>query len=228
MPATLPPPPVKVTTHTVAGHTFSLPDPGGVTTLQNVSYSEFVAIDDHFLWSALRMTFNHGVLEIELPSTEHEEISTLINLAVAVFCAERGRPCRSTASSRWGRESDDRGLESDESFYIRSASIVEGREIDLEVDPPPDLAVEIDISPAKPSRAMVYTTLGVPEIWIWRDQNLTVTRLIKGRYQTVDQSVELPDFPHDLLTHTLRRWPRISQNVLITDIMQWCRDNPAD
>lgn len=56
-------------------------------------------------------------------------------------------------STTYDRETLRKGVEPDECYYIANASKVVGREeFDWEIDPPPDLAIEVDISPPDVAR----------------------------------------------------------------------------
>jgi Uma2 family endonuclease len=39
------------------------------------------------------------------------------------------------------------------------------RRLDLSRDPPPDLAIEVDVTNSSLDRMSIYATLGVPEVW---------------------------------------------------------------
>ena len=79
----------------------------------------------------------------------------------------------------------------------------------LEIDPPPDLAIEIDLSPPDVEKASIYARLGVPEIWRWRGGRLNVLALqAGGGYAEIQRSVALPDFPLDELAAALGEYPQ--------------------
>lgn len=65
--------------------------------------------------------------------------------------------------------------------------------IDLTVDPPPDLAVEVEISRGLLDKFAVYTALRIPEIWRYDGDALRVFRLQSdGGYAESNQSLNLP------------------------------------
>ena len=52
------------------------------------------------------------------------------------------------------------------SASIQHERQVRGRvDIDLRRDPPPDLAIEVDVRRQPLDRSSVYAAIGVPEIW---------------------------------------------------------------
>ncbi|OYV93279.1 MAG: hypothetical protein B7Z73_03655 [Planctomycetia bacterium 21-64-5] len=103
-------------------------------------------------------------------------------------------------SSRWhGRDANEsgelaKGLEPDGCFYILNHHrVCHRRRIDLAVDPPPDLAVETEISRSVVPRLRIYAALGVPEIWRWRKNGLTAYSLgAEGKYVEREFSLNLP------------------------------------
>ena len=212
--------------HVVAGREIVLPEPGGTLVLRGVSWAEYLRINDEVGGPGVTMTFDRGRLDIEMADQEHEQTKATASLLIAIYATERGFDFAATASTRWDGAGSDRGLESDESYYLKNEPQIRGKRIDLSVDPPPDLAVEIDISRPRPTRQSVYARLGVPELWQWRHGRLRVLRFDAGRYVEVAQSVELPGFPLDLLAEVLDRWPAISQPAAIRQLRQWCDDHP--
>jgi hypothetical protein len=107
------------------------------------------------------------------------------------------------------RQSIAGGLEPDEAYYFQNHVRARGREIDLEVDPPPDLAVEIDLCRPDVEKASIYARLGVPEIWRCRGGRLSVLALnASGSYAEVRRSIALPDFALDELREALDGYPQ--------------------
>jgi Uma2 family endonuclease len=87
-----------------------------------------------------------------------------------------------------------KGLEPDVCFYIQNRAAILGKEeIDLEIDPPPDLAIEVDVTSL--TEAQDYTEIGVPELWIDKKQTLQIYRFDGQTYQESDRSLIFPDIP---------------------------------
>ncbi|MEM9245654.1 MAG: Uma2 family endonuclease [Cyanobacteria bacterium P01_F01_bin.153] len=79
------------------------------------------------------------------------------------------------SSTTWSREDLQRGLEPDECCYITSEAQVRGKmNIDLTVDPPPDLAIEIDITSSSLNRLEIYASLGIKEVWRFDGESLFI------------------------------------------------------
>ena len=146
---------------------------GGVRlTLRGVSwslYDQLLAVVGDGL---PRMTYDRGLLELEMPSKTHETLKWIAGRFIEAYAEESGVDYDAAGSTTWRRAAIQGGLEADESYYIQNYARVRGREVDLSVDPPPDLAIEIDLSPPDIEKSSVYARLGVPEIWRWRDGRL--------------------------------------------------------
>jgi Uma2 family endonuclease len=142
----------------------------------------------------VRMAYDRGTLELMSPSCDHESIKELIAEMVKAFTAELGIPRRSLGSTTWKSRELAKGLEADSCFYILNHHRVsKRRHVDLLVDPPPDLAIETEISRSVVKRLRIYAALGVPEIWRWRKKGLAAYSLTAdGKYVEREFSLNLP------------------------------------
>jgi len=165
-----------------------------------------------------RMTYDRGTLEIEMPSKRHEALKWIAGRFIEAYAEESGIDYEPTGSTTWHREPVEAGLEADESYYIQNHARVHGRDVDLTIDPPPDLAVEIDLSPPDVEKASVYARLGVPEIWRWRDGKLSVLiRQGGGDYAEHPRSLALPEFPLTELAAALAGYPQVELARAVAD-----------
>lgn len=141
----------------------------------------------------VRMAYDQGTLELMSPSPDHETIKGLIGQLIEAFTEEMRIPRRSLGSTTWKRNDRTKGLEADECYYILNHHRVRGqRQFDLTVDPPPDLAIETEVSRTAVARLRIYAGLGVPEIWRWRKKGLTAYSLCEGKYVAREFSLNLP------------------------------------
>ena len=111
----------------------------------------------------------------------------------------------------------ERGIEPDECFYIENEPVVRGRDdLDFSVDPPPDLAIEIDISRDSRRRLSIYAALGVPEVWRFDGDSLTVyVRQASGEYEAVPVSPHFPAVPPAEIEALLKRRQEMDHNALM-------------
>lgn len=142
----------------------------------------------------VRMAYDSGKLELMSPSPDHARMKRLIGRLIEAFTEEMNVPCQSLSDATWKRAELAKGLEADECYYILSHHrICHRRRVDLSVDPPPDLAVEAEISRGVVPRLRIYAALGVPEIWRWRKKGLTAYSLGDDRkYVEREYSLNLP------------------------------------
>lgn len=120
--------------------------PGNTVQLQNISWQMFETILDELGEGyATRLAYNNGVLEIKIPLLGHEDDKEIIGDLLKALLEEINIEFRSVGSTTFKRENILKRVEPDQCFYIQHESAIRGkREIDLTVDPPPDLAIEID------------------------------------------------------------------------------------
>ena len=69
-------------------------------------------------------------------------------------------------------------------------------ELDFTVDPPPDLAIEVDISRSSRNKLDIYRALGVAEVWRYDGDELTIYVVMPdGRYRESECSAAVPELP---------------------------------
>lgn len=180
--------------------------PGQRIQLQDVNWQEFEAILDELGEKrACRIAYSDRVLEIRMPLPEHEVDKELISDMVKILLEELDISNECFGSTTFKRQDIGQGIEPDQCFYIENAVIMIGkRRIDLTIDPPPDLAIEVDVTSKTGLDA--YQGLGVPELWRFEDGRLRISILENGQYQ--DSSFS-PHFPNlaiaDLISHFVER-----------------------
>ena len=142
----------------------------------------------------VRMAYDNGRLELMSPSRDHERIKKWIARLIEAFTEELGTPLQSLGSTTWKRSELAKGLEADECYYILNHHrVCRLPEIDLAVDPPPDLAIETEISRSAVAKLRIYSALKVPEFWRWRKKGLTAYSLNEqGKYVERELSLNLP------------------------------------
>lgn len=142
----------------------------------------------------LRTTYIDGSFEILSPSFEHELYKGILGRMVEV-CAEESKSRLVHAGSVTLRlQPKKRGLEPDECFWITNAAAVSGRlHLDPAIDPPPDLAIEVDITSRVLDRLSVYAALGVREVWRHSTKGFTILHLCpSGTYEPANASLSFP------------------------------------
>ncbi|MGL4620869.1 Uma2 family endonuclease [Chroococcidiopsis sp.] len=172
--------------NTIAG--VALP-PEQRLTLYGVSWDTYEKLLEAFgEHRAARLTYDLGVLEFMVPLEEHENKSDLIGVFIRTLVEESGWNIKSLASTTLKREDLKKGAEPDKCYYIQNESLVRGRTIDLNRDPPPDLVVEVDITHTDIDKNALYAQLGISEFWRYDGATLRIYQLQSGEYREVSTS----------------------------------------
>jgi Uma2 family endonuclease len=179
-----------------------------------------------------RMTYDRGVLELVTPSKPHEVDAAAITRIVDIVTAVLGIPIQSTASTTYRRHDLERGFEPDASFYIQNEPRVrDRREVDLTVDPPPDVVLEMEMSRSARDKLPLFASMSIPEVWRCDGQRVSIFILDRerNRYRESSQSLALSVLSSAVLTRFLVE----SRTTLSPDWFQavsdWAREqrNPA-
>jgi Uma2 family endonuclease len=164
--------------------------------LQGVSWATFKALmadigDDR----SCRIAYDQGMLEIRMPLQEHEVPKGLLESFVEAIADELEIEVMKLGSLFLEREDLTRAVEPDSCFYIQNEALVRNKNIDLQNDPPPDLAIESDYTSSSLNKFNIYASLGVPELWRYNRQSLQVYQLVEGNYELSDKSLAFPFLP---------------------------------
>ena len=197
---------------------------------QNVRWSTYQALLADLGPRGTRITYDRGTVEIMSPSKKHEHLKTLLGRLIEAFTEEAEISILSTASTTLQREDLARAVEADESYYIRHEPDVRDREeLDLSRDPPPDLAVEIDISRRSLDRRIIFAAMGIPEVWCFDGEQLGVYQLAPdGQYALAANSLALPDFPLEEATRLLRERSRLGETALVRSFRALVRERMGE
>jgi Uma2 family endonuclease len=151
-----------------------------------------------------RMTYDQGVLELVTPSKPHEMDAATIVRVVDIVAAVLGIPVQSVGSTTYRRNDLHRGFEPDASFYIQNeARVRDRREINLAVDPPPDLILEMEMSRTVRDKLPLFASMGIVEIWHCDGERVTILTLDQNECQTSPASLALPALTSEVLTRFL-------------------------
>ena len=169
--------------------------PGQKVVLENIDWNEFEAIlEDLGESRGSRIAYDRGELEIMTPLPEHEVNKEYIGDFLKVLLEELDIEFCPLGSTTFKNQAMFKGIEPDSCFYIENELAVRGKNrLDLTVDPPPDLALEIDIT--NRSHPEIYQSLGVPELWRYEPHKLQILLLREGKYVESENSRNFPDFP---------------------------------
>jgi Uma2 family endonuclease len=180
-------------TITVPIHAIELA-PGSMMSIHNLSWQDFESILLELGEKRnTRVAYYRGTLEIMSPLAIHERPHRIIADILKTILDAQNRNWEDFGSTTLKRP-QVAGIEPDTCFYIQNADFVRGC-IDLNLDsyPPPDLAIEADGTSTTTISA--YEAMRVPEIWVYRNQQLKIHGLEDGVYREISVSLTFPNFP---------------------------------
>ncbi|MHC5758849.1 Uma2 family endonuclease [Nostoc sp.] len=162
--------------------------------LYDISWQQFEnLLKDLGEHRSARLAYDRTTLEIMTPLPEHEHYKEVIGDLVKEIADVLDLDYESYGSTTWKRESRMAGVESDNCFYFQNETAIRGRlDLDLKQDPPPDLALEIDITSKSLNRFAIYARLGVPELWCYDSGELKIYLLQNGEYVESENSLVFP------------------------------------
>lgn len=198
--------------------------PGQRVQLQGVNWNEFVAILDELGDKRpCRIAYSDGILEIRMPLPEHEIDKELIGDMVKILLEELDIDNECFGSTTFKRQDVAKGIEPDQCFYIQNHAVMIGkRRVDLTIDPPPDLAIEVDVT--SKTGIDVYQALGVRELWRFEDGQLRISLLQNGHYQDASFSPHFPNFPIiDGVVQFLKQSQTEGRSQTLKAFRQWVR-----
>ena len=191
--------------------------------LKHISWQTYQSlIVDFEREPAIRLTYDRGILEIRMPLAPHETYKKILGRLIEAATEELDLEIRSLGSLTCSREDLAKGLEPDQCYYIQNEEQVRGIEqIDLAKLPPPDLAVEIDITSSSLDRFSIYADLKVPEIWRYDGRSLVIYRLVGSEYIMQERSIALQILRTEDILRFLNLSASIGENSLVKQFRQW-------
>ncbi len=169
----------------------------------------------------VRLAYDEGVLEIMTKSEYHEIYSSRLARMVEALAEEFGLDAENLGTTTFNREDLKRGFEADECFYFAKEELIvrvlsQKHKLDLAVDPPPDLIIEVDITSGSLDKFPIYASLRVPEIWHYDGYDFNIHRLWGKRYVKATHSVAFPL----VATHALRQFLTESRLMTTTAMLR--------
>jgi Uma2 family endonuclease len=159
------------------------------------------------------------------PSAEHEELKHLVALCVEILAEEMGLNVRGFGSTTFRREDLERGFEPDACFYVQNAGRIRGKtELDLTVDPPPDVVIAIDLTSPSLAKFPIFAQLGIPEVWCFAGRGWHIFQPGNGTYREHAESLALPGLTAAILTDFLDQSRTLERLVWLRRLRTWARE----
>jgi Uma2 family endonuclease len=191
--------------------------------LHDISCAAYEAILAALPERRLRHTYNKGRLEMMSPSMFHEWFKSVLGRMIEATAMELDIPIKSIGSTTFHPPEVDHGLEGDEMYFISHEAAMRGKDdYDYTTDPPPDLAVEVDVASSSRERLPIYAALGVPEIWRHDGRTLEFLRLsASGEYEPVEHSLAFPFLRAEHIDRILAQRHEKNENALVKEFVAW-------
>ena len=205
-----------------------LSPPEARVILHNISWSLYEQLlAAHEDKSSPHFVYDRGELEITVLSYEHEELNRLINDFIVVIAIEWDIEYCNAGSTTFKREDLERGFEPDSCFYVQHAEQIAGKKrLDLTVDPPPDLVLEVDITHSSLDKLSIFATVGVPEVWRYEGERVRMLALAGDRYVEREQSLAFPALRCAHLGELLTASQQMPRTAWLRHVRAWAQASP--
>ena len=194
--------------------------------LQNISWQLFERLL-HELGEqrSTRLAYHKGKLELMTPLWEHENPNRKIEAMVIALVDELNLNIEMGGSFTLKRQDRAAGKEPDSCYYIQNEAQVRGKkEVDLTQYPPPDLALEIDITSSSLNQLSIYSDLGVTEVWRYNGSRLQIYQLQNGEYVECNFSPTFPLLRATKVEEFLEQCQKIGVTQAVRQFREWVRN----
>jgi Uma2 family endonuclease len=196
--------------------------------LHHISWQSYEKILDALGDShSARLTYYKGTLEIVAPLEAHENAGSLVGQFIEILTEELDLNLKSMGSTTLKRPEIKVGGEPDKCYYIANEPLVRGRTVNLTIDPPPDLIVEVDITHTDINKNALYAEMGVGEFWRYNGQTLTIYQLQNGTYQEVLTSPTFAWVEKERLYQFLKDCAQVGETQAKRIFRTWIREQLA-
>lgn len=194
--------------------------------LRHVSWQTYESLlADYEDQAGPRFSYDNGMLEIKMPSVIHEKANRTLAQLVDVLAEELNIDLERLGSTTFKRKDLLKGFEPDSCFYIQNAGAIFGKDdLDLMVDPPPDLVIEADVTSESLNKFVLFSALGVPEVWRYDDGQVTMYQLEDGSYVETGQSLAFPLLTSEMATQFLSESLEMKSTAWFRRVREWARE----
>jgi Uma2 family endonuclease len=137
-----------------------------------------------------RLKYHDGEILLMSPLPRHGREAHLIARIVETLLDSQGRNYEAFTPITMELP-EVSGIEPDYCFYIDNWPAIVGKDrIDWQVDPAPDLVIEIDVTSY--TSELDFLPYDVPEVWLFKKYRLTIYQLVAGKYEISNSSRYFP------------------------------------
>ena len=170
-----------------------------------------------------RVAYDAGTLEIRMPSQFHEILNRLLSKIIFALAEALELGLVDIGSTTLNRPDLNQGIEPDSCFYIQNAHRVQGLNPEIPADCPPDLAIEVDIASASDKKLAIYRAIGIPELWVYRKNQLKIWHLQEQTFLEAEYSLAFPS----VSATQLQTWITLRESqtdvTVIKAVRQFCQ-----
>ena len=197
--------------------------------LRNVSWETYERLlSENVNVLGTRFAYDEGLLEIMVVSSGHEAPNRSLEILIAIVAEETGKDCWCAGSTTFRRKDLEKGFEPDSCYYFAQADRVRGNDnLDLAVDPPPELVIEVDITRSSLDRFRIFAAVGVAEVWRYDGERVSMFRLEDGVYTEVSTSLALPPLTAAKGTEFLEQSRSTKMPEWMKRVRAWVRSQPT-
>jgi Uma2 family endonuclease len=184
--------------------------PGTVVRMEGKTWQDYQALVEQLGDRVLpRIKYRPGEILLMAPMARHGREAHVLAAVAEILLDHFGQEYEAFTPITMDLP-EVRGIEPDYCFYIGAnrEPILGKDRIDWEIDPPPDLVIEIDVTSY--TDIDDYLPYRVPEVWLFKNKRLIIYQWQQGSYVVVDSSRYFPNL----------NLSRIIQNYLSTTANQ--------
>jgi Uma2 family endonuclease len=192
--------------------------------IPNISWEIFDALSNSDC-GGTRFAYDRGYLEIMSPSIGHERFHHYLGRMIEALAEELNIPILSAGSTTLKLELKQKGVEADECFYLtHEAEMRDKLQLDLTVDPPPELALEVDLSHSSLDKLAIYADLGVSELWFFDGEVIQVYQLQDNKtFLRLDHSPTFQFLDLREIANFMRHFFELGQTAAMRNFRIWVR-----
>jgi Uma2 family endonuclease len=204
------------------------------TVLRGIDWESYVKMRDYPGNDHFRMSYLDGTLILMSPELLHDRYGRRLAMVIDEVTEALGLFVEGISTTTLRRKRDGRrkgsAKEPDYGFYFgeNARRMHLRQEIDLNIDPPPGLAIEVDYKADSAKALKLYASLGVPEVWRYksRSKELWFGGLHENGYQSLGRSLALPRLTPALVLVALAKIDEIGTSAAKPWLRDWARDLP--
>ena len=204
-----------------------------VLAIEGVTWEEYEQLlDDLGEAPPLRVTYDQGRLEIVTTGPGHEANKEFVSALARILSEELNVELEARGSTTYKGKRYEKGTEPDTCFYVVDVERVIGKEsvVDLNVDPPPDIVVELDFASDSRNKFSIYSQFGVPEIWryVRKLQRCFIYELRDHTYVEIPASCFFPILTAATLTRFVEESKKRGQTKALSSFRLWVREQKGN